>query len=81
MPLVHTEMALLVEHCGFTPIEAIHAATEVGAAAMGQGDVAGTIAPGKRADLVVLTADPAADIHNTTKIDFVVKHGIINRWP
>ena len=80
MPLVHTEMALLVEHCGFTPLEAIRAATQVGAAAMGVADSRGTIAPGKRADLVVLTADPSVDIHNTTKIDFVVKHGVVHRW-
>lgn len=80
LPEVHAEMALLVEHCGFTPVEAIHAATQVGAAAMGQGDLRGTIASGQRADLVVLTADPSADIHNTTKIDFVVKNGIVHRW-
>ncbi|HEY2346730.1 MAG TPA: amidohydrolase family protein [Xanthomonadaceae bacterium] len=80
MPLVHAEMALLVEHCGFTPLEAIRAATQVGAVAMGEGDTRGTIAPGKRADLVVLSADPSIDIHNTTKIDFVVKRGIIQRW-
>ena len=51
-------MALLVEHCGFTPIEAIRAATQIGAQAQGQSDTRGTIAMGMRADLVVLTADP-----------------------
>jgi imidazolonepropionase-like amidohydrolase len=77
LPGVHAEMALLVEHAGFSPIEAIHAATEVGAAALGQGDQRGTISAGKRADLVVLTADPARDIRNTTKIAFVIKNGIV----
>ena len=76
MPVVHAEMALLVEHCGFTPIEAIHAATQVGAMALGQSTTRGTIASGMRADLVVLTADPTRNIHNTTKIAFVVKNGI-----
>lgn len=75
LPVVHTEMALLVEKSGFTPIQAIHAATEVSAAAQGQSASRGTITPGKRADLVVLAADPSADIHNTTKIMFVVKNG------
>jgi len=75
MPSVHQEMALLVEHAGFTPVQAIEAATEVGAAALGQSAKRGTITPGKLADLVVLDADPSRDIHNTTKIDFVVKHG------
>jgi imidazolonepropionase-like amidohydrolase len=79
MPEVHAEMALLVDHCGFTPIEAIHAATQVGAMAMGQAQTRGVIAPGMRADLVVLTADPTIDIRNTTKIAFVVKHGMIYR--
>lgn len=75
MPIVHQEMALLVEHCGFTPIEAIQAATQVGAMALGQSAQRGTITPGKLADLVVLDADPSRNIHNTTRIDFVVKNG------
>lgn len=75
MPSVHEEMALLVEHCGFTPLQAIEAATETGAAALGQLAKRGTITPGKLADLVVLDADPSRDIRNTTKIDFVVKNG------
>ncbi|OOG61136.1 hypothetical protein B0E47_00215 [Rhodanobacter sp. B05] len=79
LPLVHSEMALLVEHCGFTPIEAIRAATQISAAAMGQSAQRGTITPGKRADLVVLNADPTHDIGNTRKIDFVVKSGRIYR--
>lgn len=78
MPSVHQEMALLVEHAGFTPLQAINAATEVGAAALGQSAKRGTITPGKRADLVVLDADPSRDIHNTTKIDFVVKNGRVH---
>lgn len=79
MPLVHAEMALLVWHCGFAPTEAIHAATQVGAMALGQSATRGTIAPGMRADLVVLTADPTVDIHNTTKIAFVIKDGTMYR--
>lgn len=77
LPSVHAEMALLVEHCGFTPVEAIQAATEVSAAAMGQAAQRGTITAGKRADMVVLTADPTQDIHNTGKIAFVIKSGHI----
>jgi imidazolonepropionase-like amidohydrolase len=76
-PSVHQEMALLVEHCGFTPLQAIEAATEIGAAALGQSAKRGTITPGKLADMVVLTADPARDIRNTQRIAFVVKHGRI----
>jgi len=79
MPQVHAEMALLVEHCGFTPIEAIRAATQIGAMATGQAATRGTIAAGMRADLVVLTADPTVDIRNTRKIAFVVKDGTMYR--
>jgi imidazolonepropionase-like amidohydrolase len=75
MPSVHQEMALLVAHAGFTPLQAIQAATQVGAMALGQAARMGTVTPGKLANLVVLDADPTHDIHNTTKIDFVVKHG------
>lgn len=78
MPSVHQEMALLVEHCGFTPLQAIEAATQIGAAAPGQAAKRGTITPGKLADLVVLDADPSRDIRNTTKIDFVVKNGRVH---
>ncbi|MEO7478033.1 MAG: amidohydrolase family protein, partial [Lysobacteraceae bacterium] len=77
--VVHAEMALLVEHAGFTPIEAIHAATQVGAMALGQSATRGTIVQGMRANLVILTADPTSNIHNTTKIAFVVKNGIVYR--
>lgn len=79
LPEVHQEMALLVEHAGFTPVEAIQAATQVGAAALGQAAKRGTVTPGKLADLVVLTANPAEDIHNTGKIAFVIKNGRIYR--
>jgi imidazolonepropionase-like amidohydrolase len=79
LPTVHEEMALLVQHCGFTPVDAIQAATQVGAMALGQSAQRGTITPGKLADLVVLDADPARDIRNTTRIDFVVKNGRIHQ--
>ena len=77
LPLVHEEMALLVERCGFSPIEAIEAATRISAMAMGHGADRGTIATGKFADLVVLAADPSRDIGNTRRIAFVIKHGRI----
>jgi imidazolonepropionase-like amidohydrolase len=75
LPGVHAEMAVLVEHAGFTPIEAIRAATQGSARALGQQATRGTLVAGKRADLIVLTADPGTDIHNSTKIDFVIKDG------
>jgi imidazolonepropionase-like amidohydrolase len=75
---VHEELALLVE-AGFPPAAAIEAATRVPAEFLRLDD-AGTIQQGKRADLVVLSADPLQDIRNTTKIDAVVLRGqLLNR--
>ena len=75
---VHEEMALLVE-AGFTPSQAIEAATRAPAEFLGLND-AGTIQQGKRADLVVLSADPLQNIRNTTRIDAVVLRGrMLNR--
>jgi len=60
---------------GMTPAQAIVAATRNGAiAARGSKDF-GTIESGKLADLVVLTADPLADIHNLQKVSAVYKEG------
>ena len=73
------EMALLVEQCGFTPAAAIQAATEVSAMAVGQAAERGTIAPGMAADLVVLSADPIADVRNVHKIVEVIKDGRVFR--
>ncbi|MGH8234126.1 MAG: amidohydrolase family protein [Rhodanobacteraceae bacterium] len=76
-PSVHQEIALLVEHCGFTPLQAIEGATEVSAAALGQAAERGTVTPGKLADLLVLNVDSSRYIHNTEWIAFVVKNGRI----
>ncbi len=69
------EMALLVEQCGFTPEAAIQAATQVSAMAVGQAGQRGSIAPGMAADLVVLSADPTADVRNVRKVVEVMKDG------
>jgi len=78
-PTVVDEMALLVEQCGFTPVEAIQAATQVSAMAVGQAAHRGTIAPGMAADLVVLGADPTSDVRNVRKVVAVMKDGRVYR--
>jgi imidazolonepropionase-like amidohydrolase len=67
----HHELALMVQ-AGLTPMQAITAATGENAKLIHSAD-RGTIAVGKRADLLVLDADPLADIGNTQKI-FAVYH-------
>jgi imidazolonepropionase-like amidohydrolase len=71
---LHDELALLVE-AGLTPMEALQAATRNPAIFLKATDSLGTIAAGKLADLVLLDADPLADIHNTTKINAVILDG------
>jgi imidazolonepropionase-like amidohydrolase len=74
-PNLHEELALLVERAGLTPLEAIRAATSVNAAALGVQDDRGVLAPGKAADLVILSQDPTADIRHTRSIVWVMKAG------
>ena len=63
---LHDELALLVQ-AGFTPLQALQAATRDPAHFLEFNDL-GTIEVGKHADLVLLRADPLADIHNTRNI-------------
>jgi len=72
---LHDELALLVAEGGFTPLEALQAATRDPARFLGREKDLGTVEPGKLADLVLLDADPLADIHNTTRIAAVVANG------
>jgi hypothetical protein len=71
---LHDELALLVES-GLTPLAALQAATLRPAEFLGRTGELGLIAPGKRADLVLLSADPLTDIHNTTQIQAVWREG------
>jgi len=71
----HQELELMVR-AGLSPREAIRAATRNGAVLLGV-DSIGLIAPGKVADLVVLTKDPLADIRNTRAIQSVVIRGTL----
>jgi imidazolonepropionase-like amidohydrolase len=71
---LHREMELYVS-AGFTPMEAIQAATIVPARALGRDRELGTVEAGKRADLIVVDGDPLADIRNLRQIVQVVAGG------
>ncbi len=75
LPNVHREMELLVRLAGFTPLDALTAATLGGARAIGVEDRIGSIAAGKDADLVLLAADPTVDVTNTRRIAGVIQGG------
>jgi imidazolonepropionase-like amidohydrolase len=68
---LHNELAFLVE-AGFTPMEALQAATLNPAKFLGKTDTYGTIQVGRAADLVLLDMHPREDISHTRKIHAVV---------
>jgi imidazolonepropionase-like amidohydrolase len=76
LPTLHRELELLVA-AGLTPLQALVAATQSPARAMGIDSVRGTIEVGKAADLLLLEANPLDDIKNTRRIRTVIKDGTI----
>ncbi len=71
---LHEELELLVQ-AGLSPLEALQAATLNPARYLEQEDEYGTVETGKRADLVLLEANPLEDIRNTRRIAAVVVAG------
>lgn len=72
---LHDEMALLVREIGLTPTEAIARVTGRSAVFLGLGDSIGTVRRGKIADLLLLDADPTADISHSKRISSVFVRG------
>lgn len=62
---------------GMPPLEAIKCATVNAAALIGISDKAGTIEPGKWADIVAVEGDPVKDIHAMGQVRFVMKEGVV----
>jgi imidazolonepropionase-like amidohydrolase len=78
-PAFHREL-LLLEQAGMPPSEILVAATLNGARMLSMEDELGSIQVGKRADLLVLTANPAESAGNFSKIETVVSRGrVIDR--
>ena len=75
---LHEELELLVA-AGLTPLAALRAATVNPARVLGLADELGSVEAGKLADLVLLDADPLADIANTQRIRAVVADGRVYR--
>ena len=88
---LHEELVLLVRG-GMTPFDVLRSATWEPARYLGMLDSAGTIGPGKLADVVLLDANPLDDIRNTRRISAVIANGRLidarersrilqRRWP
>lgn len=78
---LHDELAYLVDNVGMSPMDVLINATRRPAEFFHMADSLGTIAAGKKADLVLLTADPLADIRNTRRIAGVVLNGEFHARP
>ncbi|UZE96200.1 amidohydrolase family protein [Alkalimarinus alittae] len=75
---LHDELQMLVERCGFTPAEAIAAATYLSGRYLEELNLTqglGYIAEGAKADLLILDGDFREDINNTRKISMVITGG------
>jgi imidazolonepropionase-like amidohydrolase len=72
---LHQELALLNQQ-GFTPLQALRAATSDAAKFLGRQGEFGVIANGARADLVLLNENPLEKISNTTRIAAVIRDGV-----
>lgn len=77
---LHRELALLAE-AGIPAAEVLSMATAKNAQALGLSDTHGLLAPGRRADLVVLTADPLARLCHTRSIETVYLGGLVSPRP
>ena len=75
---VHAELEAMAA-AGLPPAEVLVAATRGGARAMGADDETGTVEPGKVADLLVLGADPTADLAAFRELRWVVRAGRLHR--
>jgi hypothetical protein len=73
---LHRELELYVK-AGFTPMEALQAATIVPARVMKQDKISGTVEAGKRADFDILDANPLDNISNTRTVRRVVSNGVL----
>jgi imidazolonepropionase-like amidohydrolase len=69
------EFALMVK-AGYSPIEAIRAATTSGAEHLRQNDI-GSLVAGKEADLIAVKGDPTQDVTQLEHVAFVMKNGVV----
>lgn len=75
---LHQELEMLVES-GLPPAAALRAATLTNATVLGEKERLGSIAAGKVADIVLLSANPLDNIRNTRRIELVIHSGHVCR--
>jgi len=73
------DLELFVQHFGFSPSEALQAATRLGGEAMMRPDEIGLVKPGYLADLLLVDGDPLADVRvlqDSKRFAFIMKDGV-----
>jgi imidazolonepropionase-like amidohydrolase len=78
------DLQLFVDLLGYTPVEALTAATRLGGQLMGMGDELGLLAPGYLADLLVVRGNPAEDVtllQDAANIEWIVQAGRTHKQP
>jgi imidazolonepropionase-like amidohydrolase len=78
------DLELFVRHLGFTPLEALTAATKLGGEIMGMGQELGQVRAGYLADLLLVQGDPTQDIsllQNKTNLLAIMKDGKFHKMP
>jgi imidazolonepropionase-like amidohydrolase len=75
LPNLFEEMESYVDYSGLTPLEAITTATLNGAKSIGIEETHGTLEVGKKANMVILKADPSRNIRNAREIKLTIKNG------
>jgi imidazolonepropionase-like amidohydrolase len=73
---LHREIELYVQ-AGFTPMEAIQAATIVPAQVMGLNKELGTLEAGKRGDIIIVDGNPLEDIRSLRNVKAVIANGVM----
>ncbi|MEQ8666404.1 MAG: amidohydrolase family protein [Rhodospirillales bacterium] len=73
------ELEVMVNDAGFSPLEAIRAATVNAAEVLDRGDQLGILADGRIADIIACSADPLKDISALRDVCFVMKDGKVYR--
>ena len=78
------DLQLFVDLLGYTPVEALTAATRLGGQLMGMGDELGLLAPGYLADLLVVRGNPAEDVtllQDAANLEWIVQGGRAHKQP
>jgi imidazolonepropionase-like amidohydrolase len=77
LPGTNSEEIELMVRYGMRPADALRSATVVSAMLLGLSSVAGTIEPGKSADLIAFKGNPLEDIRVVQHVSFVMKEGVV----